>query len=90
MLKDQFWNKWSKEYLAEQQQRKVWDKQREDFKVNDIVLLADSNMPRSQWPLAIITKIFAGRDNLIREVELKTESSRLRRPINKLVKLEAD
>ena len=90
MLKDQFWNKWSKEYLAEQQQRKVWDKQREDFKVNDIVLLADSNIPRSQWPLAIITKIFAGRDNLIREVELKTESSRLRRPVNKLVKLEAD
>ena len=90
MLRDQFWNKWVKEYLLELQQRKKWTRQHEEFSENELVLLVEANIPRSQWPLGIITKVITGRDGLTREVEVKTNSSRLRRPVTKLVKLEVE
>ena len=90
MLKDQFWNKWVKEYLAELQSRKVWDKERQNFKPDDLVLMVDPLNPRATWPLARITKINTDGDGLVRDVELRTGNSSYTRPVTKLVKLELD
>ena len=44
-----------------------------DFVVVDLVLIADKNIPRSNWLLATITEIHWSKNNVIRVVKLKTK-----------------
>ena len=90
MLRDQFWNKWVKEYLLNLQNRQKWDRKRENFEVNEIVILVETGIPRSQWPLGIVEKVILGRDGLVRELEIKTKRTTFRRPVSKVVKSELD
>ena len=58
--------------------------------VGDIVLMVDNTSPRSNWPLARITEVFTNpKDGLVRAVMAKTNGGMLKRPIDKLVLLEA-
>ena len=43
--------------------------------------MSDKRIPRGLWPISIVTKVFPGRDNNIRTVELKTKDSVLIRPV---------
>jgi len=62
---------------------------RRNFQIGDIVLLTDEKSPRGLWPLARITGVKTNqRDRLVRSVTLKTKSSTLERPIDKIVLLE--
>ena len=45
-----YWKRFIKEYLPSLNVRKKWNKVQRNVKVNDIVLLYDSNAPRSFWP----------------------------------------
>ena len=56
--------------------------------MNDIVLLYDSNTPRSQWPLARVIIVHPSKDELVRSVTLKLPNTALERPLNKLFLLE--
>ena len=66
-------------------QRSKWFRQKP---VGDIVLAIDNKVPRTSWPLAIITRAHVSADGVIRSVSLKTEGSVpkiLERPISKTV-----
>ena len=76
-LADLFWKRWRKEYLATLQQRHKWTKTRRNVKVDDIVVLVDENVPRSQWRLGRIEHIYPGPDGLVRTVTIKTGRSSL-------------
>ena len=56
--------------------------------MNDIVLVQEAG-PRCSWPLARITGVHYGRDGLVRSCTVKFNNSFYRRPISKLVLLEA-
>ena len=56
--------------------------------MNDIVLLHDSNTPRSFWFLARAIKVHPSKDELERSVTLKLPNTTLVRPINKLYLLD--
>ena len=49
----------------------------------------DDSLPRGLWPLGRVISITVGRDNLVRSVDVKTQSSQLTRPVDKLYLLEA-
>jgi len=84
-----FWRRWVKEYLPTLQERQKWFKPRRNFQIGDIVLPTDEKSPRGLWPLARITGVKTNqRDGLVRSVTLKTKSSTLKRPIDKIVLLE--
>ena len=88
-LSDVFWRRWVKEYLPTLQERQKWFRPRRNFQIGDIVLLTDEKSPRGLWPLARITSVKTSqRDRLVRSVTLKTKSSTLERPIDKIVLLE--
>ena len=88
-LSDVFWRRWVKEYIPTLQHRQKWFRPRRNFQIGDIVLLTDEKSPRGLWPLARITGIKTNqRDRLVRSVKLKTKSSTLERPIDKIVLLE--
>ena len=89
-LADVFWRRWVREYLPSLQERQKWNKKQRNFAVDDIVLVLDDKKPRNSWPLGRILEVYANsRDGLVRSVRLKTSTSELVRPINKIVLLEA-
>ena len=89
-LSDVFWRRWMKEYLPGLQERQKWSRPMRNFQVGDVVLLADEKTPRGLWPLARILDVKRNKkDGLVRSVTLKTKSSVLERPIDKIVLLEA-
>lgn len=83
------WRRWIKEYLPSLQQRQKWVKSRRNFTPGDIVLLVDENSARCTWPLARILEVKPNtKDGYVRMVTLKTKSTILERPIDKMVFLE--
>ena len=47
-------------------------------------------MPRSLWPLARVLEVYSNRqDGLVRSAKVKTRTSVLVRPVDKIVLLEA-
>ena len=43
--------------------------------MGDVVLLADKNFPRGQWPLARVIEVFPSKDGLVRSARVKTSST---------------
>ena len=87
-LSNVFWRRWTREYLPTLQARQKWTKVSPNIKVNDIVLVIDENLPRGQWPLALVTEVHSGRDGLVRSCDVRVGSSNKVRPITKLCLLE--
>jgi hypothetical protein len=89
-LSDVFWRRWLKEYLPELQRRQKWMNPRRNFVPGDVVLLVDETSPRSSWPLGRILRVKPNtKDGYVRRVILKTKSTVLERPVDKIVLLEA-
>ncbi|XP_060584000.1 uncharacterized protein LOC132740165 [Ruditapes philippinarum] len=51
-LADIFWKRWIREYIPTLQSRQKWLRPQRDIREGDIVLVAQENIPRGQWPLA--------------------------------------
>lgn len=84
-----FWRRWLKEYLPSLQRRQKWSIPQRNFMVNDVVLVLDESKPRYNWPLGRVIEVYANAgDKLVRSVKLKTSSSELVRPVDKIVLLE--
>lgn len=82
-----FWNRWSKEYLHTLIHRPKWTKQTVNFRIGDLVLITSENNPPLKWPLARVTAVHPGSDDIVRVVTLKTATGSLTRAVNKLVLL---
>lgn len=77
-----------KEYLPELQRRTKWQEATKDYERGDLVLIMDENTQRGKWPLALIIDVIKGRDERVRSVRLRTQTTTLVRPITKIVPLE--
>lgn len=42
---ENFWKRWESEYLTSLLQRKKWLNEKEHFKIGQLVLIADENLP---------------------------------------------
>lgn len=81
-LANQFWSCWSREYLHLLQHRQKWTEPRRNLQIRDLILLRDKQIASSCWP------IFPGKDEFVRQVELKTtdeENSKTKRPIREVM-----
>lgn len=85
-----FWQRWIREWLPGLNKRTKWTQNRKDFKLNDIVLVMNQNLPRGHWPLGKIVEVFPGHDGHIRVAKVKIGQTVLVRPITKLCPLELD
>ena len=86
-LSHEFWRRWSTEYIQALQRTHKWLRSQRNLHIGDVVLLKDQESMGRSWPLARVTKTFPGRDGLVRAVEIRTATTRLIRPIHKLVLL---
>ncbi|XP_055585236.1 uncharacterized protein LOC129738077 [Uranotaenia lowii] len=78
------WKQWQSEYLSGLQPRTRWTTQRDNIKVDTMVLLKDENLPPLKWKFGRITEIFRGNDNNIRVVNVRTAQGEYRRSIGKI------
>ena len=86
-LRQQFWSRWSKEFLAEMQTRTRWRQRQQEVKIGDMVLLKEENTPPLKWRLGRIVKLYPGADAVTRVVDIHTTKGVVRRALNKLVAL---
>ena len=60
------------------------------MEIGDIVLISDDNVQRGKWPMGRIIKVHPGSDGLIRTATLQTQRGELRRPVQRLHRLEIE
>lgn len=89
-LNTEFWRRWIRQYLPSLQARQKWTEKTRNLRAGEMVLIADSSVPRGSWPLARVTRTFPGQDGLVRVVEVNTPKGVYRRPVTKIVRLELD
>ena len=70
-----FWKRWIREYLPALQNRQKWQRPKRDLQVGDVVLVAQENVPRGQWPLGRVTKVNMDRDRFTRSCVIKTRTT---------------
>ena len=98
-LANQFWNRFKREYQA-QQQRQKWNKTHRNVKLGDIVVLHDDGLFRGHWRMGKVIETVVDEDKLVRKVKVLigdkhlsgdvkrlSEPSVLERPIHKLTVL---
>ncbi|EPB78207.1 integrase core domain protein [Ancylostoma ceylanicum] len=91
---DQFWNIWYKDYLsviADRHQKRIRQGRSTSVipQVSDVVLIAEENVPRGQWPLGVITALGNVNDDGPGSATVRMPNGRLvQRSLNHLYPLE--
>ena len=86
-LSNLFWSRWKNEFLLLQQQRQKWNQPRRNLCIGDVVLIREDTTPRNEWLMGLVIATEDDKSGYVRAVKVKTRTSELRRPINKLVLL---
>lgn len=86
-LRDDFWNRWQREYVIRLQQRPKWAERSVNVKRDDLVIILEDNLPPTQWILGRILETHPGSDGLVRAVTIKCKNSVVKRPITKIALL---
>ncbi|MEO0684671.1 MAG: hypothetical protein AAFY76_06385, partial [Cyanobacteria bacterium J06649_11] len=84
---EHFWSRWTKEYLPTLTTRNKWVEEKRNIKIGELVLL-QTDAPRGQWPLGVITETIPGRDDRIRMAYVRTCNGTYLRPVAKIYSLE--
>lgn len=83
MVQD-FWRRWSREYLVKYLHRYKWANKTPEPNVNDVVLVKEDDLPPSRWLFGRVVEKHPGADGITRVVTLRTKSSIIKRPTSKL------
>lgn len=87
-LLGQFWKCWRKEFLPSLNVRNKWFHLRHNLKEGDVVLIAEPNARRGEWPLSRVMEAYPGNDGLVRAVRVKAKNKEYLRPVHHLCPLE--
>ncbi|CAB4033111.1 Hypothetical predicted protein [Paramuricea clavata] len=88
-LANQFWRRWSNEYIPQLIKRSKWNVAHRNLRRGDLVLIVEKDVPRSHWRLGRVIAPIASEDGLIRSAEIATKTGTLTRPVGRLALLEA-
>ena len=81
-LTQQFWKRWSSDYLGCLHNRSKWLKDGKPVNIGDLVLVRDDKLPPTQWLIGPVSKIHPGTDGRIRVVTIKTIKGELKRALS--------
>lgn len=86
-MTQQFWKRWSADYLNELQQRPKWRTVTANWEVGDLVLLTDDNQAPAVWRRGRISKVLPDIAGQVRNVVVAVGKRSFRRAVQRLVKL---
>ena len=66
-----FWKKWTRDYFPSLLIRQKWHTERRNMKVDDIVMIKDSNAVRGKWKLGKVSQVSPGSDGKVRNVKVQ-------------------
>ena len=88
LLQD-FWNRWTREYLLQQQQRHKWRSTRTNPNVGDLVVVKDKTLPPTRWLLGRILTLHPGADDQIRFVTIRIKGNEyIKQPMTNIIVLD--
>ncbi|XP_062531657.1 uncharacterized protein LOC134201239 isoform X1 [Bombyx mori] len=90
LLRQQFWNRWTKEYISELQVRAKWTVNKDELKPNSLVVIKDNNLPPLKWRLGRVVRTIPGSDGISRVADIRTAAGVLRRTFSKICPLFQD
>ena len=76
-----FWHRWVREYLPLLQERQKWFDIKRNLQVGIIVLIVDSKVPRSSWPMGVVHERIPAGKGQVNHVKVKTTTNILVRPV---------
>ncbi len=75
-------------YLAELRKQKKWATVTENIKVGDLVVVAEPNAKRRNWPIAVVSEVEANKhDSVVRTVRLRLADKFITRSVRSLILL---
>lgn len=83
----QFWAKWSSDWLSHLQARPKWHQIQPNLQLNELVIIKDDRLPPNEWQLGRIIELHPGDDQLVRVATIRTKSGNYKRSISKLCRL---
>lgn len=86
-MKQLFWKRWSREYLATLQNTYKWQYKKNGPQLDDVVLVIDRNLKSQQWQLGRIVKMYPDGTGVVRVVDVKTINGIFKRGISELCPL---
>lgn len=89
--RQQFWKRWSAEYLHQLQQRTKWKRNEgPPIETGQLVVVKEEGLPPQAWLLSRITEVHPGADNVVRTATVKTARGIFKRPASKLCVLPSE
>lgn len=79
-----FWHRWSREYLTQFYHRYKWSHQIPEPSIGNVVLIKEDYLPPAKWLYGLIVEKHPGLDGVTRVVSLKCKGNVIKRPVNKL------
>jgi hypothetical protein len=83
-LQQKIWSHWYHDYLHQLQTRPIQFREKNEFHLNDLVLLKDSNLSPLKWLMGRICKLLPDKHGVVRNVIIKTPTGEKHRHIKYL------
>ncbi|XP_072761509.1 uncharacterized protein [Anoplolepis gracilipes] len=81
----QFWKRWSVDYLHQMQQRLKWKRDKgPPIRIGQLVIIREDALPPKSWVLGRVMEIHPGADEVVRAASIKTNRGIIKRPATKL------
>ena len=84
-----FWKRWSREVFPNLVFEPKWHSVRRNVKINDVLMIQDSNAVRGEWKLGLVVEILESKDGRVRNVEVMykngTTEEKVRRAVQRLI-----
>lgn len=73
----EFWRRWSSEYLSTLQQRTKWKSSVDNLRCGQIVTVKDDDLPPTKWLMGRILDVFPGKDSHVRVAKIQMANATL-------------
>ena len=80
---ESFWRRWNKDVFPGLVPRKKWQVEKGDVRINNMVIMADSNAIRGKWTIGRIIEVYSGSDGPVSNVKVKTLTGEYSQPVTK-------
>jgi hypothetical protein len=90
LLKQQFWHRFSNEYILWLQQKTKWQSSTGELKEGVLVVVKDKTLPPLLWELGRVVRVIPGSDGVARVADIKTRRGIIRRAFNNICPLPVD
>lgn len=86
-IRQQFWRRWSTEYVSELQRRTKWKENKDNLSSDTLVLVKEDNLAPLHWRLGRIVSMFPGKDGISRVATIRTATGIIQRAFSKICPL---